>query len=422
MAGSGTEPASSHAVNSKAHPLREQESSEAGFSLTAPGSPMKSERRQTLRQNPPSLIYLDLEPNNGGIVLDLSESGMQISVANPLVGCGEIRFSFCLETRKRIRGSGRIAWVSASGKSAGVRFHSMPPQALSQIRESLLPPAETSEPVAEVFEPAPTELGTPAPSMEVSETEATIPSAFQSDDGEENSSSKGSTAEIHESARPVFAETAPTEPTPASDFGAMLGFENKRETLADDQSPEPTPKRPARGSAYPSHPPPWLEAMIRAGRREEFEEEGNYGSFWTTPQTEEDWRKADELNSAEAQEASGGEIEFQETPPTPLYLPNYKLEEHPASRAGETSAEGGEVPLRVAAKLACERFEEFGWTLERDWHIWLALVLLLAGFLALAQKPPLVVLSGALWVASAIVALKRKEKPRPAGSAEPDRQ
>ena len=64
-------------------------------------------------------------------------------------------------------------------------------------------------------------------------------------------------------------------------------------------------------------------------------------------------------------------------------------------------------PLMASPEIF-ERFEAFGWSLESDWHVWVALIFLVAGFLALAQNPPLIVLTVAFWFASAVVVLERR--------------
>lgn len=400
---------------------------------------MKVDRRQNPRQSLASLIYLDLEPSNGGIVLDLSEGGMQISVANPLVGQGEIRFSLCLETRKRVHGSGQVAWISTSGRSAGVRFDSLPPETLRQIRECLSAPAEVINATIRECGPEP-ELSVPADEATASMADASVPTKQIADPeaqpqyvcdgdghGEDKSPNRKRKEEIPEVARldgegpetsPVAAAGVVEGRIPSTDAQAAEKLEGTQESLTGQPQSVASVKQSGSASKKPS-PPPWLEALIRAGRRDEFEEEVTYGNFWTTAQPEEDWQRTEESKEDSAEEAASAQ-EFQEVPPTPLYLPNYKLEEKPATGAGGTLKEKTE--LQMAAKLACERFEEFGWTLERDWHIWLALVLLLAGFLALAQNPPLAVLTGALWVASAMIALKRKQRPRRAEGAGPERQ
>jgi hypothetical protein len=96
---------------------------------------MQTERRSAPRQGLDSLLYLDLEPDNGGILLNLSETGMQISVAKRLVTSTELRFTLCLKPKEKISGTGRIAWLSPSGRSAGVHFLDLPEGARLEIRQ-----------------------------------------------------------------------------------------------------------------------------------------------------------------------------------------------------------------------------------------------------------------------------------------------
>ncbi|MGC2280705.1 MAG: hypothetical protein WA603_11855, partial [Candidatus Acidiferrales bacterium] len=46
-------------------------------------SPRSHERRRFSRQRVRSLAYLDVVPNNGGIVLNLSENGLALQAVNP---------------------------------------------------------------------------------------------------------------------------------------------------------------------------------------------------------------------------------------------------------------------------------------------------------------------------------------------------
>lgn len=113
-------------------------STRATFLAESPAaSPRLPERRRRPRQKIDSLVYLNVERDNGGILLDLSEGGMCISVANPLVKSSTIHFSLRLEENWRMDGTARVSWVSDSGRSGGVNFLDLPDGARQWILREL---------------------------------------------------------------------------------------------------------------------------------------------------------------------------------------------------------------------------------------------------------------------------------------------
>jgi TonB family protein len=99
------------------------------------GLSLTQERRRDRRRKTDSVLYLNIEPDNGGVVLDLSEGGMCISVANPLAKSDKIQFSLGIEENRPIEGTGQVSWLSESGRSAGVRFLFFPDESRQRIRE-----------------------------------------------------------------------------------------------------------------------------------------------------------------------------------------------------------------------------------------------------------------------------------------------
>lgn len=95
-----------------------------------------------------------------------------------------------------------------------------------------------------------------------------------------------------------------------------------------------------------------------------------------------------------------------------LYLPNYNVEGITACGTDWRWKEHlYSLPL-MTLEIATEKFEEFGWSLERDWHIWLALAMIGAGFLPLVTKPPLVPVTLVLWLVGGRVAIRRRQPER----------
>ena len=107
---------------------------------------MPSERRKFPRKKPDQLSYVNLENDNGGMLLDLSESGLGFHVVSPLnAPDGDLRFWFSVKSIDRIEAAGKLIWADEARKSGGVKFVDLPESALKQIRAWLAAPASTQE-------------------------------------------------------------------------------------------------------------------------------------------------------------------------------------------------------------------------------------------------------------------------------------
>ncbi|MGB2634853.1 MAG: PilZ domain-containing protein [Candidatus Acidiferrum sp.] len=104
-----------------------------------------SERRKNLRKDPPSLIYVELGPGNGGMMRDLSEEGFALRAMIPVHVGDKTPFSFLLSTTARIEGEGEILWVEERGRVAGIRFVELPQLARTQIQSWLNGTLESKE-------------------------------------------------------------------------------------------------------------------------------------------------------------------------------------------------------------------------------------------------------------------------------------
>jgi TonB family protein len=93
------------------------------------------DRRLKMRTTPASRAYVEFGGSNGGIVLNISETGMAIVTADPLVVddyLPRIRFPFP-NSGQSIEISAQIVWLAESKKSAGIRFVDLTVEARSQI-------------------------------------------------------------------------------------------------------------------------------------------------------------------------------------------------------------------------------------------------------------------------------------------------
>jgi PilZ domain len=98
-----------------------------------PSTTANSERRNSARKRPPSLIYVELSGGNGGMMRDLSEEGFALRAMMPLHEGEEISFSFLLDPVTRIEGQGAVLWVEENGRVAGARFTELPARERKQI-------------------------------------------------------------------------------------------------------------------------------------------------------------------------------------------------------------------------------------------------------------------------------------------------
>src|ERR1700722_2432475 len=105
-------------------------------SESRPVSVPANDRRAHPRQRIRSLAYVHLGESNGGIVLNISESGIALQAAEAL-DAGESPLAMRIEiprSRKSLEVNGEIVWVGESRKEAGLRFVDLGEDALKRIR------------------------------------------------------------------------------------------------------------------------------------------------------------------------------------------------------------------------------------------------------------------------------------------------
>ena len=107
---------------------------------------VSGERRLRLRRRPLTLTYLTLGEDNGGIVTNISETGLGMTAARPLLENSSSRLSFQLsELGPAIETRAEIVWITESKKAAGFRFEGLPTEVREQIRNWVSSPAGTSD-------------------------------------------------------------------------------------------------------------------------------------------------------------------------------------------------------------------------------------------------------------------------------------
>jgi hypothetical protein len=116
---------------------------------------INTNRRHTPRLPVEGLAYVNLEPENGGVVLNISEGGLCFRSSNPVQQTATIRFWFS-GRNCRITADGRLAWVDegqkkvssrvieaeselawtdSTRKLGGLRFTNLPAEAREEIRD-----------------------------------------------------------------------------------------------------------------------------------------------------------------------------------------------------------------------------------------------------------------------------------------------
>ncbi len=83
---------------------------------------MEQERRQWTRTRPTQLMYVELGTDNGGMVLDISETGIGFCAVSAVAGGEKITFVFTADGERRLKGSAESAWTDVTGKIGGLRF------------------------------------------------------------------------------------------------------------------------------------------------------------------------------------------------------------------------------------------------------------------------------------------------------------
>ena len=100
------------------------------------GSPMELEKRRFVRKRTDQLLYAELGPDNGSILLNLCEAGCSFQSIAP-VREEQVRFTVSVGDGRKLEGDGQIAWSDATKKTGGLRFLNPSPELQEQIREWL---------------------------------------------------------------------------------------------------------------------------------------------------------------------------------------------------------------------------------------------------------------------------------------------
>jgi TPR repeat protein len=95
------------------------------------------ERRQSPRKRFQHLLYVELEPANGGMVLNFSEHGFGFRAVKRVRPNQEVKFTFNLDDKRRLEGRGRLEWTDKDGRVAGLQFTDVSEEFCAEMRSWL---------------------------------------------------------------------------------------------------------------------------------------------------------------------------------------------------------------------------------------------------------------------------------------------
>jgi PilZ domain/Gram-negative bacterial TonB protein C-terminal len=176
------------------------------------------ERRLQPRATPASVRYVALDDINGGTVLNLSETGMAVGAADPLVVADYLpHILFRLPNlEQRIKVSAHVVWLAVSKRQVGIRFVDLSAETRNQIANWIA--SENPSPGFESLAPAPVESLLPAIPESVPEermgsavTGQDQPSAPKLDAPETSRAFEHVTPEMQDASPPQFLADLPIE-------------------------------------------------------------------------------------------------------------------------------------------------------------------------------------------------------------------
>jgi len=120
-----------------------------------------AERRAHTRRRLAQLAYVGFGPDCGGVLLDISEGGLNCQIVGAFVEGGLCRLQFALPgLRSAIQADGQIVWSNNSKRGGGVRLLGLGEETRRQLQQWIcgdIPPPNGSKPI-----PVPIQAKTPA--------------------------------------------------------------------------------------------------------------------------------------------------------------------------------------------------------------------------------------------------------------------
>jgi hypothetical protein len=140
---------------------------EIGMSVQMRESSMPTpERRQTPRTKLVEIAYIGMGPENGGLVLDVSDGGLSFHAVAPVQPAQTIRFLLSLRGQSPIEGAGQVVWTNEMRTVCGLRFTSLSSDAREHLtnwtNQSRMPEAAPEMSFAPAPSTTPQTVGSPA--------------------------------------------------------------------------------------------------------------------------------------------------------------------------------------------------------------------------------------------------------------------
>lgn len=113
-----------------------------------------SDRRQTPRTKLAEIAYIGMGPENGGLVLDVSDGGLSFHAVAPVQPAQTIHFLLSLRDQSRIEGAGEVVWTNEMRTVCGLRFISLSSGAREHLSTWISPSRTTEGALEEASSPA----------------------------------------------------------------------------------------------------------------------------------------------------------------------------------------------------------------------------------------------------------------------------
>jgi hypothetical protein len=84
-----------------------------------------AERRQAPRTKLVEIAYIGMGPENGGLVLDVSDGGLSFHAVAPVQPAETVHFLLSLRGHSRIEGAGEVVWTNEMKTVCGLKFTSL---------------------------------------------------------------------------------------------------------------------------------------------------------------------------------------------------------------------------------------------------------------------------------------------------------
>jgi hypothetical protein len=196
---------------------------------------MPQDRRLSIRKPLDYIAYLSLPPNNGGVVMDVSEGGLGFHAIAPLEADGPIHFRFAIDSANRIRAVGELAWIDETRKVGGLRFTELPDEVREQIRAWAAKSdsrAKPSVPVIAAIEPAIEPEVAPVIKIDLAPAVA-VPAVASVNQGGVTAPRKADSASAPENRNPLPHNLKPTIFSGPANIFSMFPLERASEAEVD---------------------------------------------------------------------------------------------------------------------------------------------------------------------------------------------